>query len=109
MGQFITYNIIYETLNDVSGCFLKRRLRTSEEINELDRTQLAYEFYENVYPHYLEGGIPRADMVKHIASYIDKRIRQTYVKWKVTYMDEVALSQLKVNIEDTGLIHHYRE
>ncbi|HDR5278099.1 TPA: hypothetical protein QCS28_005458 [Bacillus thuringiensis] len=80
LGQFITYNVIHEMLNDASGHFLRRTLRTAKEINELDCIQLAYKFYESVYPYYLEGGIPRADMVEHIASYIDKRIPQTYVK-----------------------------
>ncbi|PFM59512.1 hypothetical protein COJ48_24800 [Bacillus cereus] len=107
LGQFITYNVIHETLNDASGRFLGRTLRTAEEINELDRIQIAYEFYESVYPHYLEGGIQRADMVEHIARYIDKRIPQTYVKWNVNYTDGVAPSRLKVNIADTGLVYHY--
>ncbi|MGG5762638.1 hypothetical protein ACQ3VC_14115 [Bacillus proteolyticus] len=69
----------------------------------------AYEFYDNVYPHYLEGGIPRADMVEHIARYIDKRIPQTYVKWNVNYTDGVAPSRLKVNIANTRLVYHYGE
>lgn len=81
LGQFITYNVIHETLSDTSGRYLGRRLRTVEEINKLDRIQFAYEFYENVYSHYLEGGIPKVDMIEHIARYIDKRIPQTYVKW----------------------------
>ncbi|WJE22408.1 hypothetical protein QRY07_11995 [Bacillus cereus] len=81
LGQFITYNVIHETLSDTSCRHVGRRLRTVEEINELDRIRLAYEFYESVYPHYLEGGISRVDMIEHIARYIDKRIPQTYVKW----------------------------
>ncbi|MED1088325.1 hypothetical protein [Bacillus mycoides] len=109
LGQFITYNVIHETLNDASGRYLGRRLRTTEEINELDRIQLAYEFSESVYPHYLEGGIPKVDMVEHIARYIDKRIPQTYVKWNVNYTDGVAPSRLKVNIANTRLVYHYGE
>ncbi|TKA07942.1 hypothetical protein FA950_06520 [Bacillus thuringiensis] len=78
LGQFITYNVIHKTLNDASGRFLGRTLRTAEEINELDCIQLAYEFYESVYPYYLEGGISRVDMIEHIVRYIDKRIPQTH-------------------------------
>ncbi|MBH0358986.1 hypothetical protein [Bacillus toyonensis] len=80
LGQFITYNVIHETLSDTSSRYLGRRLRTVEEIPELDRIQLAYEFYESAYSHYLEGGIPKADMIENITNYIDKRIPQTYVK-----------------------------
>ncbi|WP_171053850.1 hypothetical protein [Bacillus cereus] len=33
LGEFITYNVIHETLSDASGHFLARTLRTAEEIN----------------------------------------------------------------------------
>lgn len=49
LAKSITYNVIHETLNAPSGRYSGQRLRTVEEITELDCIQLAYEFYESEY------------------------------------------------------------
>lgn len=101
IGQYISHEVIhYRNDND------KKVLKTEEEINELDRIGLAYDFYENyVYEHYLEGGIPKSDFIDLIAYYLDMRIIQSYLKWK---HGGNSPSSIDPNEYNHNLIRHFQ-
>lgn len=79
--------------------------------NDLDRLHLAYSFldsFSSFYAHYLDGSIPKEDLVWDIALYIDKRIPQSYIKWRDKLHDSKP-SKVIANRYTTGLIYHFKE
>lgn len=95
LGQYISHEIISHD--------------TYRNYNDLDRLYLAYSFLEwKPYPHYFYGSIPREDLVWDIALYIDKRIPQSYIKWRDKLHDSKP-NKVVANRYTTGLIYHFKE
>lgn len=76
LGQYVSHEIVIY-FNSNSG----KVHRTIEELNNLDRYELAYDFYNNLHSEYLEGAPPRQDICEDIAREIDRKIPAAYYKW----------------------------
>lgn len=100
LGNYISHEVV--TYFDGE----KRILRTPEELNKMDRLELATIFYNKTHRNYFEGSIDGVDTREHIAEYIDKRIPQTYKKYFKHI--EGAPARVEVTEEDMkemGLIY----
>lgn len=101
LGSYISDKII-NCVDKESG---KTRLRRPEELNRLDRLELAKEFYNSDYC-VIEGGTDGEMMRDEIASYIDMMIPQFYAKWYLHEYYELP-SEMDIKAEDFGLKYQY--
>ncbi len=101
LGLFVSLNGVRDN---------ERNLKSEEEINELDRYELAREFLEQEGPsqqgHSVEFfGVPfdeleATDFYDDIAIWIDKKLIEKYVQFSGNHIQAQ---------EDTELIYHFRE
>ena len=90
----------------------QRVLRTPEELNNMDRLELATTFYNNIHRNYLEGGVDGEFMRDQIALYIDMRIPQAYKKYSSPEHIDIAPSRIEVTDKDMremGLIYKLKK
>jgi len=99
LGNYISHNVV-TYFNEG-----KKTLRSIEELNNLDRLDLAYDFYDNL-NLVLEGNPGRDFIVYEIAEYIDYMIPKSYAKWYLKDHDR-GPGNMKVNPNDYGLIYQY--
>ncbi|WP_297133087.1 hypothetical protein [Terrisporobacter sp.] len=101
LGNYISHTIV-NTFDESEG---RKILRSAEELNKLDRLDLAYKFYDSLNMN-LEGNPGREFMVDDIAIYIDYMIPKSYVKWYLKEHNK-GPKNMKVDLEKYGLIYHY--
>lgn len=100
LGNYISHEVVtYDKGRE-------KILRTVEELNNLDREDLAAKFYYKIHPSYLEGGYG-SDMIDEIAKHIDYMIPKAYAKHYLKDHDR-GPSRIEVNAEEYGLIYHYK-
>jgi len=99
LGQFISHNIVkpHKRVGDPLP---------PQELNKLNREELALNAYRDMPADLLVGEYNKELLLREMAIYIDKRIPQSYVKWK--YRDhEKGPSGTAANAKKHGLIYHF--
>lgn len=100
LGKYISHKVVTE-YEPTSGT----RIKTPEEINNLDRVSLAKEFI-NRRSEYFNDLTITEEIIYDIAKYIDKRIPQAYKK-HLEKQHDLAPSKLEVVAEEYGLIYQF--
>ncbi|WP_341285073.1 hypothetical protein [Priestia megaterium] len=103
LGKFISHNIVF--IKDSNHV---KTARTVEELNSLDRLELAKKALAKMPEDYLTGTYNETDFLNEIALYIDKRIPQSYEKW-ATRDHSKSPTKIKVSDSKYGLIYHFKE
>lgn len=111
LGNYVSHKVI-KTYEPSVG----HRLRTVEEINSLDRIELAKDFFYERFEKYANDSEEhkrilalKPTMINDIAVYIDSRIPKSYYKWSNRRHD-IAPSKVRgVKAEDMGLIYWFSE
>ena len=103
LGNYISHQVISH-FNGKELIF-----KTEKELNDLNREELASDFYWNFCPSVLfEGMMDRDFLIDEIALYIDKRIPQSYLKYKYELHD-TSPSKVNPNDYEHNLIYHYQQ
>lgn len=103
LDTFIAHEIIKEFIPNIG-----LKMRSPNQLNQMNRYILANEFYNTLNIKLCEGSVDGVDMKDDIAIYIDKIIPQSYGKWKIHELNNTS-NQIIINAEDFGLIYHFEE
>ncbi|MEX3914402.1 hypothetical protein AB4672_21755 [Bacillus paralicheniformis] len=101
LGQIISHHIVKYGGFDA-------KLRDPEELNHLDRFELAKTAISMMPPDYLEGDYDKETLTKDTAIYIDKRMLQSFAKWIERDHDR-GPAQFKIDANQYGLSYHFEE
>lgn len=101
LGKYISHEIVTE-FNSETGS----RIRTVEELNNLNRLELAKNFTQRK-REYFKGINITEKIIIDIARYIDERIPQAYEK-HLNNRNDKAPTKLNTSAEEYGLIYHLK-
>jgi len=102
LGQFISHSIVKPN----SRLGYKDHLQSPSALNTMNRYELAQSAYEDMPSDLLVGEYSKEQLLHELAVYIDRRIPQSYVKWKEREHDK-GPAGMKVKAEDYGFIYHF--
>lgn len=102
LGQYISHSIVKPNsrLGSIGD------LQPPTTLNALNRYELAQSAYDDMPSNLLVGEYSKEQLLHELAVYIDKRIPQSYVKWKEREHDK-GPAGMKVKAEDYGFVYHF--
>lgn len=101
LGKYISYEIVTEFTLETGS-----RIRTVEELNSMDRLELAKNFTQRR-REYFKGINITEEIITDIARYIDERIPQTYEK-HLNNRNDKAPAKINTSAEEYGLIYRLK-
>ena len=112
LGNFISHQVVRYTSKG-EAC-----IKTPQQLNNLDRIVLANKFLNGLSNYCSKYGeiknpneITSDEFILDIARYIDKRLPQSYYKWKTKSHDK-APSEIQMTddlISSLGFMYHFNE
>lgn len=104
LGNYVSHNIVNYYDRETNTHYI----RSVEELNSLDRIELAKQFYNDRFLQWGRSVENEEEFIKDVAIYFDGRIPKSYYKW-INKKHDSAPGNYIVNAEELGLIYQFKE